>query len=166
MYMFMTTGTVRFLKTVTDQFPKLDFHYMKSGSATLVLYEGKKKKSIFVSGRSYEILYSNGAIDKKGFVTMEVIPVLDDTMPVFEEQTMRVLPKLEKQTGLTALRFLKQIKSNRYMIFLQWESERYYTDWKNSLHYSQTNILSLARLPAYFAERPFTNTYTMLKEDE
>jgi|SRR5690625_2700240 len=166
MYMFMTTGTVRFLKTVTERYPKQDFYYMKSGASTLVLYESTKKKSLFVSGRSYEVLHSFKEINKKGFVTMEVIPVMEDSMPVFEERAWKVFPKMERLNGLKAIRFLKQIKSNQYIILQQWESERYYVDWKNSSAYQDTDVLSLARLPAYFAERPYTNTYTMLKEDD
>lgn len=166
MYMFMTTGTVRFLKTVTDRHPKHEFHYMKSGASTLVLYESSKKKSVFVSGRSYEVLHSFKEINKKGFITMEAIPVMEDSMPVFEERTLKLLPKMEQLHGLKAIRFLKQIKSNQYILLQQWESERYYYDWKNSLAYQDTDVHSLARLPAYFAERPYTNTYIMLKEDD
>lgn len=166
MYMFMTTGTARFLKTVTDSHPKSDFNFMNSGASTLVLYESAKKKGIFVSGRSFEVLHTSGSIHKNGYVAMDFIPVMEDAMPVFEERTLSIMPKLTKQNGVTALRFLKQLKSNQYMVLTQWQSERYYFDWKNSLNYNQTNVLSLARLPAYFAERPFTNTYTMLKEDD
>lgn len=166
MFMFMTTGTFHFLKTVTDKHPKIHFHFMKSGASTLVLYESKKKKSVFVSGRSYEVLHINGDINKKGFVTTEVIPVMEDSMPVFEERTLKLMPKFKSINGLVALRFLKQLKSNQYVIFQQWESEQYYFEWKNSLQYKDTDVLSLARLPAYFAERPFTNSYTMLKEED
>lgn len=166
MYMFMTSGTAHFLKTVTDRHPKHDFYYMKSGASTLVLYESNKKKSVFVSGRSYEVLHSFQDINKKGFVTMDVIPVMEDSMPVFEERTLNLMPKMEQLNGLVAMRFLKQIKSNQYIILQEWQSERYYYDWKNSSTYQDTDVLSLARLPAYFAERPFTNSYMMLKEDD
>lgn len=166
MYTFMTTGTAKFLKTVTETHPTLQFHYMKSGTSTLVLYESSKKKSIFVSGRSLENLYAHGKIHHRGFVAMDFIPVMEDTMPVFEERTVKVLPDLQQMKGLVALRFLKQLKSNQYVILTQWEKERNYIDWKNSPDFKQTNILDLARLPAYFAERPFTNTYFMLKEED
>lgn len=166
MYSFMTTGTAHFLKTVTDAHPTLQFHFMKSGATTLVLYESEKKKSIFVSGHSFEHLYTYENIHKKGFVVMDFIPVMEDTMPVFEERVLAVLPKLHRLEGLVALRFLKQVKSNRYVILTQWETERHYVDWQRSPSFEQTNILHLARLPAYFAERPFTKSYVMLKEDK
>lgn len=166
MFMFMTTGTVHFLKKLTAAHPTINFYFMKSGASTLVLYESTKKKGVFVSGQTFHILRSHESINKKGFVTMDFIPVMEDTMPVFEERTITMLPKLEKSKGLIALRFLKQLKSNQYVILYQWQSERHYVDWKNSSDHDKTNILQLARLPAYFAERPFTQTYTMLKEDE
>lgn len=166
MYMFMTTGTLLFLQTVTDKHPKHDFYYMKSGTSTLVLYESHKKKGIFVSGRAYEVLHDAGSLQLEGFVAMDVVPVKEDTMRVFEERVAKILPKLQQMTGLVALRFMKQVKSNQYMILTQWESEAYYDRWKTSINYEETNILSLALLPAYFAERPFTNLYKMIEEDE
>jgi len=164
--MFMTTGTVQFLKKITKAHPNIDFHFMKSGASTLVLYESTKKKGIFVSGRSFQVLHSYGSVHKKGVVTMDFIPVMEDAMPVFEERTMDILPALENIKGLVSLRFLKQQKSNQYVMLYQWESDRHYVDWKNNPEHDKTNVLQLARLPAYFAERPFTQQYTMLKKEE
>lgn len=166
MYTFMTSGTTHFLKTVTDTHPKTQFYFMKSGTSTLVLYESSRKKSIFVSGRSLEQLHRYQAIQAKGFVAMDFIPVMTDTMPIFEERTLAMMPYLQQIKGLVALRFLKQFKSNQYVVLTQWETEQYYVDWQRSNSYEHTNVLNLARLPAYFAERPFTNTYVMMKDIE
>lgn len=166
MWAFMTTGTAHFLKNVTDSHPNIQFYFMKSGTSTLVYYEGEKKRSIFVSGRSYGMLNSYGDMNKKGFVVMHHIPVMEDGMDVFEERFRKQLPAMQRAKGLLALRFLKQVKGNTYIVLTQWESERYFTDWQKSPEYEQLNTAKMARLPAYFAERPFTSTYYMMKEDD
>jgi len=58
MYAFMTTGTSHFLKKITDKHPNIDFYFMRSGTSTLVYYENTKKKSIFVSGRTFSVYIS------------------------------------------------------------------------------------------------------------
>src|SRR5690625_2978187 len=104
MYAFMTTGTVHFLKNITDKHPTIPFYYMRSGTSTLVYYESEKKKGIFVSGRNYDILHQYGNINKKGFVVMQSIPVTEDGMKIFEERAKGQFSMLEKSGGLIAAR--------------------------------------------------------------
>lgn len=166
MYAFMTTGTSHFLKKITDQHPKIDFHFMRSGTSTLVYYESTRKKGIFVSGRTFEVLYSFGDIYKKGFIVMQHIPVTDDGMKIFEENARNQLPIFQARESLIATRLLKQLKSRQYIILTQWRTEQEYIKWKKSDQSDQFDFTKMARLPAYFAERPFTSTYTMMKDDE
>src|SRR5699024_7564736 len=87
MWAYMTTGTTHFLKSIVDTHPDKNFYFMKSGGSTLVYYEDSRKKGIFVSGRSYDILYSFGTIHLTGFAVMQHIPVMAEEAPVFEERT-------------------------------------------------------------------------------
>lgn len=166
MYSFMTTGTTHFLKNITDQYPDIPFHFMRSGASTLAYYEGEQKKGIFVSGRSYEILHQFGDVEKKGFVVMQSIPVTEDGKKIFEERAKSQFSMIEKSGGLVAARLLKQLKGLQYIIFTQWKTEQDYALWQRSDSYKEAGFSNLARLPAYFSERPFTSTYIMLKDEE
>jgi len=166
MYAFMTTGTVHFLKNITDKHPTIPFYYMRSGTSTLVYYESEKKKGIFVSGRNYDILHQYGNINKKGFVVMQSIPVTEDGMKIFEERAKGQFSMLEKSGGLIAARLLRQKKGRQYIILTQWKTEQDYVTWQRSDLYKEAGFSTLARLPAYFAERPFTSMYVMMKDDE
>lgn len=139
---------------------------MKSGSSTLVYYEDTHKKGIFVSGRSYEIIHQLSEIEKKGFVVMNHIPVMEEEMSIFEDRTKRKLRALAKHTGLKAVRLLREKKSTKYIVLSQWETEKDYNLWQKNSEENDLNFSNMARLPAYFADRPFTNTYYMIKEDE
>ncbi len=165
MWAFMTTGTTNVLKNLTDSHPNIDFYYMKQAGTTLVYYEDNQKKSVFVSGRTFDILQEYGGFSKTGFVQMQNIPVTEDGAAVFEDQVKKKFPILQNTDGLKAARFLKQKKRNQYVILTQWKSEQYYTTWERSDLFKQMNFQDIARLPAYFAERPFTASYIMMKEE-
>jgi|SRR5699024_6884735 len=166
MWAFMTTGTAHFLKKIADSHPKIDFFFMQRAASALVYYEDKRKKGVFVSGRSFEILSQHGNLSKKGFVVLDSIPVMEDGMAVFEDQTKKRLPIVVKQNGLVATRFLKQRKSNHYVILTHWKTEKHYMDWQKSDLYNQMDFANAARLPAYFAERPYSASYFMMEEDD
>lgn len=166
MWAFMTTGTTHFLKNITDSHPTIDFYFMKRAASTVVYYESNRKKGVFVSGRSFSILSTYGSIRKTGFVVMNNIPVMEDSMAVFEDRVKKQFPLIENSEGLHAARLLKQVKSNHYVILTQWKTEQDYITWQKSDLFKQMDFLNMARLPAYFADRPYTASYFMLKEDE
>lgn len=165
MWAFMTTGTARFLKDITDSHPTIDFYFMKRAASTLVYYEDKRKKGVFVSGRSFSILSKYGVLKKEGFVVMNNIPIMEDGSAVFEDQVKKKLPLIENTEGLNAIRLLKQAKKNHYMVLTQWKTERHYTTWQKSERFKQMDFVNMARLPAYFAERPYSASYYMMKEE-
>jgi|SRR5690625_392160 len=166
MWAFMTTGTMHFLKKITDSHPNIDFYFMEKAASTLVYYEDTRKKGLFVSGRSFAILTEFGDLKKTGFIVMDTIPVIEDGMAVFEKRVKKHFPVIENTAGLQAARFLKQVKSNHYVILTQWKRERDYLIWQKSNIAKQIDFINMARLPAYFAERPYTSSYVMMKEEE
>jgi heme-degrading monooxygenase HmoA len=162
---FMTTGTAHFLKDITAKHQKKDFYFMKSGMSTLVYYEDDKKKSIFVSGRTYDIIHEIGGIKHTGFVIMHHIPVSEEEMPLFEERTKRLLTSIQQTNGVQSGKLLRQDKSNQYVVMMQWPTERDYTLWQKQADHELAFSKNM-KLPAYFMDRPFTNSYQMLQEKE
>ncbi|SHG73422.1 antibiotic biosynthesis monooxygenase family protein [Ornithinibacillus halophilus] len=162
---YMTHGTVDFLTTLKDKHPSIDFFFMTSGAKGLTYYEGTGK-SIFVAGRTYEILLQNGAIQKEGFVVMNNIPVTDDGRPVFEDRFKQRGKEVDKMPGFQAFRLLKPDNGNTYVVFTQWKSESDFDNWKNSANFQKAHKDSGTKPPAYFADRPFVTTYHMMREDE
>src|SRR5690625_4211973 len=163
---FMTTGTTAFLKQLTNDRKENTFYFMKSGMATLVYYEANKKKSIFVSGKTYEVLQQFGTINKTGFVVMNHIPIMEEEMSVFADRTKKQLEQKKHMHGIQAVRLLKEIKSNQFIIFTQWDNEKNYKEWQKTLEEKGHSFSQMARVPAYFADRPFTNSYYMLIDEE
>src|SRR5690625_4761155 len=111
MYASMTTGTTKFLKKIIESHPIQNFYLMKYGGTTLVYYEHKKKKSIFVSGKSYQIIKQYGHVHQLGFVSMHHVPVMEDVKAIFEEKVSSPLIKMQQVDGVSAIRLLQPIKN-------------------------------------------------------
>lgn len=162
MFASITTGTTKFLKNFIESHQKIDFYLMKHGATTLIYYEHKRKKSVFVSGKSYSIIKQHGQVQQIGFVSMHHVPVMDDVKTIFEEKISAPLETMKQVTGVSAIRLLQPIKNNTYVIFIIWNSEKNFQRWERT----KMDFSTLVRQPAYFGERAFTQTFRMLKEDE
>src|SRR5699024_11579408 len=92
----------------------------------LLYYEDTKKKSIFVSGRSGEILFNTSLFASKGFVVMYHIPVPQEETAVFEYKIKSRLKRIADHPNVNAIRFLNENKFIYYIIILQWKKEREY----------------------------------------
>lgn len=166
MWASFTSGTYHFLQELTQKHRQTDFYFMRNNQSTLVYYEHKQKKSIFVSGKTFSILQTAGPIQAKGFITMEHIPVTDDGVKLFQDRLASLFPELVDRSGVTAMRALKGVKKQEFVIMTQWKNERYEQLWKESPFHKEQDLRQFTRLSAYFAERPFTNEYYMIEKDE
>lgn len=165
MYAFMTTGTYPFLKQLEQSKRHISFYFMKSDSHVLAYYESERKKSVFAAGRSYEILFQTGHLNKIGFVVMNNIPVTDDNRPIFEDRFRNRSRKIEVMPGFVAFRLLKPLRGNTYIVFTQWQKKKDYDLWTESEQFKQAHDNKM-RKPAYYGDRPFLHTYYLIDEEE
>lgn len=166
MWASFTSGTFHFLKNLTEKHPAINFRFMRSNRSTVVYYEHQRRKSIFTSGKTYKIIKASGDFTNEGYITMEYVPVTDDGIDIFENRINSIFPELINRTGVTAIRVLKNNRKNEYVVVTQWKNKRYEELWRDSPFYEKQNIQQFAQLSAYFADRPFTNSYYMIDEDD
>ncbi len=166
MYAHMTTGTLNFLQTLISKEADLTYLFMQQGLNTTAYYESQNKKSLFSTGRTYDILFQTGHLIDKGYVTLDNIPVTEDSIKNFEMQFKDNNLPAFSMPGFIAYRLLKPLKGNMYTILYLWESKRYYKYWKESDEYKAFLKKTETRLPAYFANRPFTQTYTIIEDED
>lgn len=162
---YMTNGTYQFLKELTKKYPNIHFYFMNSASGSLAYYEGVGK-SLFVSGREYEMVIQTGNVLDEGFVIMNNIPVTEEGMPVFENHFKERQGRIDSMPGFQAFRLLRPTKGNVYVVLTQWASKQDFERWKNSDDFAKSHKDQVVKPPAYFADRPFVTQYMMIKEDE
>lgn len=166
MWTFMTTGTSDFLETLIARYPKTEFKLMRSGATTLIYYEDTKKKGIFAAGRRFKNLYEYKSMRDFGFISMENIPVLKESIPIFVEKFQSNQANLEKSSTLISARLMREHRKNNYIFLTQWLNEKDYEVWKANEHAKETFFSNMTRQSAYFASRPFTNKYHLMVDDE
>lgn len=166
MWAFMTTGTYPFLKQIVKKKEDhLKFYFMQGGTHVLAYYESEQRKSVFSAGRSYEILFQTGQIEKTGFVVMNNIPVTDDNRPVFEDRFRHRGRKVEIMPGFISFRLLKPLQGNTYIVFTQWQRKKDYELWTESEQFKRAHDNKM-RKPAYFGDRPFLHMYYVIEEKD
>ena len=161
----MTNGTIDFLKKLEEKYPELTFRFMHNNEGALAYYEHHKAQ-IFQSGRKYEVIIETGRLQESGYVVMNNIPVSEGSQPVFEDRFKTRKHSVETMPGFQAFRFLKPTRGNTYVVLTQWTSFKDFENWKNSSEFADAHKKQTAKLPAYFAERPFVSSYHMYEEEE
>ncbi len=162
---FMTNGTIDFLLKLDEKYKDIQFYFMTSNSSGLAYYEGKEK-SVFNSGRDYDVLIKKGEILEDGYVVMNNIPVVEDGQASFEARFKEREHDVDMMPGFQAFRFLKPRKGNTYVVFTQWQSVQDFENWKNSEQFKKSHKGPATKPPAHYADKPFITTYHMFDEKE
>lgn len=162
---YMTNGTYQFLKELNKKHANIRFHFMNSASGSLAYYEGNGK-SVFASGREYDIILQSGTMMEEGFVIMNNIPVTEEGMPVFENHFKEGQGNVDAMPGFQAFRLLRPTSGNVYVVLTQWATKQDFDHWKNSDDFAKAHKNQAVKPPAYFANKPFVTSYMMIKEDE
>ena len=125
---FITLGTLKFLKSFIVKHPDIHFYFMNNmyDNSTLAYYEHQRKK-VFTAGKVYDIIFSIGTLQEKGFVAMETIPVTKDSQPLFEQQVEKQLEIIEQMPNVYAFRLLKlwSMPHSRGYLWTFWNRRHY-----------------------------------------
>jgi heme oxygenase (mycobilin-producing) len=159
MNIFITTGTLDFLKKIENKYPMETLVTMANVSGALLLHE-TNGKTIFNVPRGYEVLDTAGEIKDKGFVVMNNIPVTDEGRPLFEQEYKNRAQSLSKDAGFIAARVLRPMKSNTYVTLTIWENESDFQNSKNLNNFSE--ILDQKELGIDTGSKPYTTQYTIV----
>jgi len=169
MNVYMTSGTYGFMKSLKEKHPSERILLMESGGEATLLHE-TVKDTVFQTPRKYEVIDSVGELADRGFIVCNNISVTDEGRPVFEYRFENREHEVEKARGFLALRVLRPINSNTYVILTQWTSSEAYTNWTDSpefkkAHEQQMNEPGVNKEPHIFSSKPYITTYNIPKEE-
>jgi heme oxygenase (mycobilin-producing) len=131
MKVYITVGTLGYLKTIKAKNSQESIAIMENDDTALLLHE-TEGETVFKEPRKYEVLYSSGSIGNEGFVVFNNIPVTDEGRPIFEYRFKNRSKQIENEPGFLAIRVLRPLSSNTYIVLTVWENETAFSDWKNS----------------------------------
>ena len=167
MNIFITSGTFDFLKIKKDKHPSENILLMQNAETTVLLHE-TTKKTVFASPRKYEVVEGSGGLPESGYVVMNNIPVSEEGRPIFEHRFKNSAASIVKEPGLVALRILRPIQSETYIILTIWEKQANFLSWKNSSSFEQAfNIGSTPVTNSsqkMFSGEAYMTQYTLVKD--
>ncbi len=141
MNVYMTTGTYTFLKTIKEKHANETIFLMQNGQTALLLHE-TSGKTVFASPRRYEVVDGKGTIQNKGFVVMNHIPVTEEGRPLIEYRFKNQVGVIENEPGFIAIRVLRPIKSDTYVILTIWKKESDFNNWTDFKSFSEAHQLT------------------------
>jgi heme oxygenase (mycobilin-producing) len=166
MNVFITTGTLEFLDLMKKKYSNEKMILMLNNEHALLLHESNGP-TVFQSSRKYEVIGSVGMLEHEGFMAFNNIPITEEGRPLFEHQMKNRLTLMGTAVGVKAIRILRPLKSETYIILTLWVNELQFQNWKNSKAYveapennvfdSKSNIFSMP---------PYVTTYFINKEDK
>ncbi len=162
MKLYMTSGTPEFMQSIKDKNPKEDL-YILHGAGNSVLIQETSGKSVFQVPRVYEILETLGNFSENGYFVLQHVPVSDEGKSIFEYQYTNLSPTVQSNPGFIALRVLKPLKSDTYIILSEWTGASSYETWEKSVALDFTSVADKQQL---FTSAPYKSTYRSKSEEE
>ncbi|MBM7694034.1 heme-degrading monooxygenase HmoA [Peribacillus deserti] len=138
MNVFITAGTADYLSIIKKKHTQEHMILMNGMEDALLLHE-TEGKSVFSQPRKYEVVESAGELSEHGFVVMNNIPVTDEGRPIFEYRFKNRAGLIENEPGFIAIRVLRPLNSNTYVILTVWNKPEDFANWQNSQSFSKAH---------------------------
>ncbi|HWO98803.1 MAG TPA: antibiotic biosynthesis monooxygenase [Bacillus sp. (in: firmicutes)] len=135
---FITFGTVDYLQKVKEKHPQETIILMSNGDNAMLLHE-TTRDTVFNSGYHYEVLDAVGSVEHGGFAVLNNIPVTDEGRSVFEYRFSQRAGLIEQEPGFIALRVLRPMDTDTYVILTMWDSEMSFKKWQESKNFEKAH---------------------------
>ncbi|KWW16923.1 signal transduction protein TRAP [Peribacillus simplex] len=170
MNVYITSGTYEFMKNKKEKHPDEKILLMQNFESTVLLHE-TTGKTLFSSPRKYEVVDGKGNLQDRGYVVMNNIPVSEEGQPVFEHQFKNRAGLIENEPGFVALRILRPLNSETYVILTIWEKQADFTNWKKSASFQKAHDSGVKPAVTNSSQKLFTGDayvtqYTLVQDSE
>jgi len=114
---------------------------------------------------AYEVLDQKGRLEDGAFAVFNNIPVTEEGRELFESRFQNRAGLVEKEPGFAAIRILRPLDSDTYVILTMWEDESAFTTWQSSQAYSHAHKKrgtseGIDKRPNIFPRQSFVTTYS------
>ncbi|MBU8732032.1 antibiotic biosynthesis monooxygenase [Cytobacillus oceanisediminis] len=170
MKIYMARGTYDYLKKIEKKHSNENMVAMQNTESALLIHE-TAGASIFKEPRSYEVIDSSGTFNDAGFAVLNNIPVTDEGRPLFEHRFKNRAGLIENEPGFTAIRVLRPLESNTYIILTLWKDEKSFKNWQNSKAYEKAHEKrgtesGIDKTPNIFSSPSYVTQYYIPEEEK
>ncbi|WP_110114371.1 antibiotic biosynthesis monooxygenase [Bacillus sp. CGMCC 1.16541] len=139
MNVFITYGTQDYLRKVKEEYAQETMVLMHKEEDQFALLHETEEKTVFNEAHTYEVLDAVGNLPEGGFAVLNNIPVSDEGRPLFEHRFNQRARLIEKEPGFAAIRVLRPLKRDTYIILTMWKDEQSFKNWQESKAYDKAH---------------------------
>lgn len=171
MNIYLTSGTPEFMDSLKEKHAG-EKMVVLHGEGNAVLIHETSGKTVFQTPRKYEVIDSSGELSEQGYFVFNNIPVTDEGRPIFEHRFTNRPRAIEDEPGFIAIRVMRPLDSDTYIILTQWTGAGSFEAWQNSQAYSKAHEKrgtdeGIDKRPNIFSSASYVTTYkTAKKADE
>jgi heme oxygenase (mycobilin-producing) len=135
--MYITTGTADYLQKVRDMHANETMLLLEREEDAVLIHE-TDGKTVFKEPRRYEVIDAVGELGG-AFVVCNNIPVTDEGRPLFEHRFVQRARLIENEPGFVAIRVLRPLSSDTYIIMTLWEGKEHFEHWQRSKAFAKAH---------------------------
>ncbi|TYR78991.1 antibiotic biosynthesis monooxygenase [Priestia megaterium] len=167
MNVFITYGTDNYLRKIKEQYSVEQMYLLHKEEDQYALLHETNEESVFNEGHDYEVLDASGAIENGEFAVLNNIPVTDEGRPLFEHRFSQRARLIEQEPGFAALRVLRPLGSDTYIILTVWKNEQAFKDWQSSKAYHEAHKKrgtadGIDQQPSIFPRPSYVTSYDLI----
>ncbi len=138
--------------------------YLVNGEESTVIFEGDGID--FPKGfEAFDVLNAVGELANGRYAVFNNIPVTDEGRELFESRFQNRAGKVESEPGFAAIRVLRPLQTDTYIILTLWKDEKSFTDWQQSESYGQAHAKrgtaqGIDKKPGIFPRPSYVKTYS------
>src|SRR5699024_5397507 len=119
------------------------------------------------NNKNYEPIDENGELQNRGTIVLNNIPIAEDGKSDIEERLLNRAREIERTHGLLAIKVLRPLVDNTYVVLTQWESTEAFNDWQHSgayqkAHKKRDTSEGLKQKENLVSEKPYHNIYEVV----
>ncbi len=88
---------------------------------------------------NYQAIDENGELQARGTIVLNNIPIAEDGKKAFEERFLNRARAIESTPGFIAIKVLRPLTDDTYVVLTQWESTQAFKDWQTSGAYHKAH---------------------------
>lgn len=147
----------------TDTLKDQGWFVLTNGSDVAAINEQKVPAGDQIE--AYEVLDQKGRLEEGAYAVFNNIPVTEEGRELFESRFQNRAGLVEKEPGFAAIRILRPLDSDTYVILTMWEDESAFTTWQSSQAYSHAHKKrgtseGIDKRPNIFPRPSFVTTYS------
>lgn len=163
MNIHVTYGDITELKAIKEGLVSEHIVLMEMENEAVLIQENEGSAG-FAEADSYTVLDQSGDIENGTYAVFNNIPVTEGGRGIFEERFMSRARRIEGTEGFGAIRVLRPLESEVYVILTFWKDEAAFKSWQNSdnyavAHKNRGTEKGIDKKPEVFARPSFVTTY-------